>query len=207
MRYFLSIAIAACMMGLAAVSVPAQGFTLSSPAVSGDPETGFDSRLVSAGRIDDAYAAKDKGPGNPRSLPFTWDGLPYGTMSLALIMDDPDARLVLAAYGMKGDAFLHWIAADIDPSLGGLADNASASNPPFVQGKNGAGKIGYAAPQPPSDIPKNAPKPLTHVYRLTVFALSAPTFLADGFSLEDLRAAMAGKIIGQAQLRFSYSNG
>jgi Raf kinase inhibitor-like YbhB/YbcL family protein len=207
MKTIFATLVVAGVLAVAAVSLPAQGFTLSSPVVSGDPETGFDSGLVSAGRIDDAYAAKDKGPGNPRSFPFTWEGLPYGTQSLALVLDDPDARLVLAAYGMKGDAFLHWIAAEIDPALGGLEDNASASNPPFIQGKNGAGKIGYAAPQPPSDVPKNARKPLTHVYRLTVYALSAPTGLKEGFSLDQLRAAMAGKIIGQARLDFSYSNG
>ncbi len=188
-------------------SLQAGGFTVSSPAVTGAPQTGFDSGLKSSGRIDAAYAAKDKGPGNPRSFPFTWSGLPAGTKALALIMDDPDARLILAAYGMKGDSFLHWIAADIDPATGGLADNASASNPPFVQGKNGAGNLGYAAPQPPSDMPKDAGKPLIHIYRLTVYALSEPTGLKNGFTLDELREALEGKVLGEGHLNFSYSNG
>ncbi len=206
MRFIFKSLFVAAVAAIAAGSLSAQGFTLSSPAVSGDPQTGFDSGLVSAGRIDSVYAASDKGPANPRSFPFSWEGVPYGTRALALILDDPDARLLLASFGMKGDAFLHWIAADIDPALGGLEDNASASDPPFAQGKNGAGKIGYTGPQPPSDIPKNARKPLIHVYRLTVYALSEPTGLQNGFTLDDLRAAMAGKIIGQAKLDFSYSN-
>ncbi len=180
-------------------------FTLSSPAVSGPSETGFDSGLKSMGRIDAMYAAGEKDAQNPRSLPFTWTNVPAGTKALAVILDDPDARLVLKAYGMTGDAFLHWIATDIDPALGGLADNASASSPGFAQGKNGAGTVGYIGPQPPSAIPPDATKPLIHVYRLTVYALSSPTGLSNGFSLDDLKAAMQGKILGQAQLLFSYS--
>ncbi len=193
----------------AAASLGAQSgsFSLSSPAVTGPSEIGFDSGLKSAGRLDPMYAAKDKGPRNPRSFPFSWQNVPAGTNALALILDDPDARLVLASYGIIADAFLHWTAADIDPALGGLADNASAGNPPFVQGKNGAGMPGYTAPQPPSDFPKDAKRPLIHIYRLTVYALSAPTGLQNGYSLDEFKAAMQGKIIGQAQLFISYSNG
>ena len=191
---------------LAAASLGAAPFTLASPAVKGISETGFDSGLKSAGRLDRLYAAKDTGPGNPRSFPFTWSSPPPGTKALALVLDDPDARLVLASRGMSGDAFLHWAVADIDPALGGLPDNASASHPSFVQGKNGAGEIGYTGPQPPSNIPANARKPLIHVYRLTVYALSAKTGLQNGFTLDRLMAAMKGKILGQAQLLLSYSN-
>ncbi len=192
---------------LAAAALSAATFTLSSPAVKGMPEKGFDSGLKSAGRLDKMYAASDTGPRNPRSFPFSWSGLPAGTKALALVLDDPDARLVLASRGMSGDAFLHWIAADIDPALGGLPDNASAANPSFVQGKNGAGEIGYTGPQPPSNVPATAKKPLIHVYRLTVYALSAKTGLQNGFTQDQLMEAMKGKILGQAQLLISYSNG
>ncbi len=202
-------ALTAAALLLAAGSLAAQSatFTLTSRAISGAPETGFDSGLRSAGRIDPAYAARDKGPPNPRSFPFSWSNLPAGTRALALILDDPDARPVLAANNMPGTSFLHWIAADIDPSLGGLPASASANGRGFVQGKNGRGQIGYTGPQPPSDVPKNARKPLIHVYRFTVYALSTPTGLQNGFSLDELRQAMEGKIIGQARLDFSYSNG
>ncbi len=181
-------------------------FKLSSPAVTGKAMVGFDSHLRSAGSIDPQYAALDKGPVNPRSFPFAWQDLPAGTHALAIILDDPDARKVLAAYGMKGTAFLHWIAADIDPSLSGLPPDASAGAHSFVQGKNGSGKIGYQGPQPPSDFPKDAKKPIIHIYRLKVYALSAPTGLKDGFTLEELLAAIKGKVIGEAQLNISYHN-
>ena len=131
---------------------------------------------------------------------------PRGTKALALILDDPDARLILASRGIKAPSFLHWVAADIDPSLGGLPANASSEIHSFVQGKNGAGQMGYRGPQPPSDFPPNTGKRLIHVYRLALYALSSPTGLSEGFSLDDLRKAIKDKVIGEARLNISYSN-
>jgi Raf kinase inhibitor-like YbhB/YbcL family protein len=190
----------------AATAASAGDFAVGSPAVSGDPETGFDSRLVSAGRLDPAYAEKPNGPGNPRSFPITWENVPPGTKALALVLDDPDARLLLAAHGIKAPSFLHWDAADIDPSLAGLPANASVDPHSFVQGKNGGGKIGYRGPQPPADFPPNTGKRLIHIYRLRVYALSGPTGLSNGFSLDELRKAIKGKVLGVARLNISYSN-
>ncbi len=181
-------------------------FKLMSPAVKGKPQIGFDSGLKSDGRIAAIYAAKDKGKANPRLFPFTWKNLPAGTKALALVFDDPDAKKVMAANGMKGDSFIHWIAADINPSLGGLKDNASAHPRGFIQGKNGRGEIGYTGPQPPKDFPKDAKRPIIHVYRLQVYALSAPSGLKDGFTLDEMMAAINDKIIGAAELNMSFNN-
>jgi Raf kinase inhibitor-like YbhB/YbcL family protein len=196
-----------CLSGCASMSEgkSSGAFALSTTAVQGAPETGFDSGLVSVGRLNEIYGAKAGGAANPRSFPFTWKNVPPGTRALAVILDDPDARLVLAAFGMTGDFFLHWIAADIDPSLGGLPDNAAATMP-IVQGANGTGKAVYTAPQPPPDIPKDTDKVRIHIYRLKVYALSAPTGLKPGFSLDDLRGAIKDTTLGMAQLNISYSN-
>jgi Raf kinase inhibitor-like YbhB/YbcL family protein len=196
-----------CLAGCASMSEGKSGgtFTVSTTAVQGGPETGFDSGLVSVGRLDAKYGAKAGGPANPRSFPFSWKNVPAGTKAIAVILDDPDARLVLAAFGMSGDFFLHWVATDIDPSLGGLPDNAAATMP-IVQGKNGTGQAVYTAPQPPADIPKDTTKVRIHVYRLKVYALSAKTGLASGFSLDDLRGAIRDATLGMAQLNISYSN-
>ena len=196
-----------CLAGCASMSEgqSTASFSLSTTAVQGGPETGFDSGLVSVGRLNAMYGAKAGGAANPRSFPFTWKNVPPGTKALAVVLDDPDARLVLAAFGMTGDFFLHWIAADIDPSLGGLPDNAAATMP-IVQGKNGTGKAVYTAPQPPADIPKDTDKVRIHVYRLKVYALSAKTGLEPGFSLDDLMSAIKDTTLGMAQLNVSYSN-
>jgi len=198
--------LALALAGAGAPAASAAGFTVTSSAISGPSETGFDSGLMSAGRLDAQYAAGGVGPGNPKSFPFSWSNVPARTRALALILDDPDARPILASRGIKAPSFLHWTAADIDPSLGGLPADASASSPSFVQGKNGAGQPGYRGPQPPADFPPNTGKRLVHIYRLALFALSSPTGLKDGFTLDELKSAMKGRILGQAELNISYSN-
>lgn len=181
-------------------------FKVSSSAVKGNPETGYFSKLKSAGRVDSAYAAKDNEALNTRSLPLKWENVPAGTKALALILDDPDAKPVMESRGVKGDAFLHWTAADIDPAAGVLEDNASAKKGKFIQGSNMGGSTGYVGPRPPADFPKNYKKPLIHIYRLTVYALSAKTGLKEGFTRTELEDAIKGKVLGKAELFFSYNN-
>jgi hypothetical protein len=70
------------------------------------------------------------------SPPLSWSGLPEGTRSLALIMDDPDAPV---------GTFTHWLAWGIDPEVGGLAAGERAP----VEGRNDFGVTGYGGPCPP----------------------------------------------------------
>jgi Raf kinase inhibitor-like YbhB/YbcL family protein len=181
-------------------------FSLSSTAISGKHEIGFDSGLKAAGRIDEIYTAKPGAKANRNSFPFTWKNLPSGTKYLALVYDDPDAKKIMAIFGMKGESFVHWLAADIDPSLKGLDGKASMGKNTFIQGKNSAGTIGYTGPQPPGNIPEGEKTPIIHVYRLELYALSSSTGLKEGFTLDDLKKAMKGKILGKAKLNMSYSN-
>jgi hypothetical protein len=184
---------------LAAATASAQAtFPLTSPAFSGRSEVGFDSKLVSAGRLDPAY-------NGPVSLPFAWSGLPAGTKALALVYDDPDARLVMKAFGVPGEVWTHWAVADIDPSLGGLKAGASLGKA-LVQGTNTFGQASYRGPAPPADVPAGVPRPIVHVYRLTVYALSAATGLKTGFSLDELHQALQDRVIGIGQLLLSWSN-
>jgi len=184
----------------------ATSFKLTSPAIHSIRELGYFSKLKSAGRIESKYCAAPVASPNRLSFPIYWTGLPKGTKALAIVLDDPDAKPVMKAYGIKGNAFIHWLAADINPNLPGLNENASAEKPTFKQGKNTGGFIGYIGPQPPSDFPKNIKKPLIHIYRLTVYALSDTTGLEDGFSLEDLQTAMKSKVLGKSEFNISYSN-
>ena len=186
------------LVGITGVLSAQTPFTLASTAVVGPPETGFDSKLVSAGRADPAY-------NGAVSLPFTWSGVPTGTQALALVYDDPDARLVMKAYGVPGDVWVHWVATDLDPALGGLKAGAAASGT-LVLGKGTSGSQAYGGPAPPSDVPAGAAKPIVHIYRLTVWALSKKTGLKPGFSVDDLQKAMKGTVLGTAQLLLSWSN-
>lgn len=190
---------------IAAGSFAASTFSVASPAMTAKHEKGYFSEITADGRISPEYAAGDKDELNTRSFPIEWKDLPKGTKALAIVLDDPDAKPVMKIFKIPGESFVHWIAADIDPTAGSIAANASASKV-FPQGKNTGGTVGYIGPRPPSNIPADAKKPLIHVYRLTVYALSAKTELKDGFSLEELEAAMKGKILGKAKLNFSYNN-
>jgi len=54
------------------------------------------------------------------SPPLAWDGVPDGTKSLALILDDPDAPDPKAPKRV----WVHWVLYNIPPGAGGLAENA-----------------------------------------------------------------------------------
>jgi phosphatidylethanolamine-binding protein (PEBP) family uncharacterized protein len=97
------------------------------------------------------------------------------------------------------------VATDIDPTLGGLPDDGSETVK-MTLGKNGSGDAAYTAPAPPPDIPKDTNKVRIHVYRLKVYALSAPTGLPTGFTLDELMSAIKATTLGMAQLNVSYSN-
>ncbi len=76
-----------------------------------------------------------------------WEGLPPGTESLALIIDDPDAPDP-AAPRMVWD---HWILYNIPSSVGGLPEavTSDALPPGCGEGINSWGRTGYGGPCPP----------------------------------------------------------
>jgi Raf kinase inhibitor-like YbhB/YbcL family protein len=124
------------------------------------------------------------------STPLQWADPPSGTRSLALIVDDPDAP--------RG-TFVHWVAYDLPAGARSLPE-ATPAQPELAdgtrQGSNGAGKIGYTGPCPPSG---------THRYYFKLYALDAPTGLASGASKEQLVDAMQGHILAQGELWGTYA--
>jgi Raf kinase inhibitor-like YbhB/YbcL family protein len=101
------------------------------------------------------------------------------------VVDDPDA---------PGGSFVHWVAYGI-PS--GQTEIASGSTKGLVEGVSDAGGVGWTGPCPPEGE--------THGYVFTLYALEAKTGLEEGASLDDLRAAIDGHIVGQATLTAPYS--
>src|SRR5262245_8633578 len=67
--------------------------------------------------------------GQDQSPPLTWKNVPSKTVSLALVMDDPDA---------PGGTFVHWVAWNIDPKKNGLPGQitSTASEDQLMQGNN-----------------------------------------------------------------------
>jgi Raf kinase inhibitor-like YbhB/YbcL family protein len=127
---------------------------------------------------------RHSGEGEDVSPPLSWDELPEGTESLALIVDDPDA---------PSGTFVHWLAWGIDPQSGGLGEGES----PPSQGAGGFGDVGYRGPAPP---PGHGP----HRYFFRLYALDATPELAPGAGREELEAAIEGHVIESGELMGTY---
>ena len=168
-----------------------------------------------------------------RSPDFTWTGLPAATQSLTLLCHDPDVpsrgddvnqegRTVPASLARVD--FFHWVLIDLPPATpaiarGEFSDGVTARGKPgphaprgvrqgindytawFAGDKAMAGNyFGYDGPCPPwnDEIP--------HHYVYTLFALDVPRLAVAGvFTGADVRAAMAGHVLGQAAVTGRYT--
>jgi Raf kinase inhibitor-like YbhB/YbcL family protein len=122
--------------------------------------------------------------GASASPPLQYTGVPKSARDRALIMADPDAPT---------GTIVHWVAWHLPKR--GLPEQSVRAR--IVQGTNTLGKQAYAGPCPP---PGTAP----HHYTFTVYAVSKPIDLAPGASVDDLRAALKGKVVGQGALIGTY---
>lgn len=127
--------------------------------------------------------------GQDISPPLAWTGVPSGTQSLALIVEDPDA---------PSGTFVHWVVIGIPPTLDHLDENASKAGLPrgVRQGKNGAGKVGWFGPCPPSG---------THHYLFRLLAVNVDLDAKEGASASDLNDAARGHVLAEAKLTGLYS--
>lgn len=114
-------------------------------------------------------------------------GVPEGTKSLALIMDDPDVPKVLHADGV----FDHWVLFNIPADTSEIPEGGSAG----VAGANGAGKNAYTGPCPPPQY-----EPSEHRYFFKLYALDSELSLQAGATKEEVEKAMEGHIMAQTQL-------
>ena len=124
--------------------------------------------------------------GDDVSPPLAWSGAPEATGAFALIVDDPDAR-----------GWIHWLVADIPADQAALDEGASGSGA-ATEGRSDFGRTGYGGPCPPSG---------SHRYVFEIFALSEPLGLSPGFSADELRGAMEGKVLASERLTASYRRG
>jgi Raf kinase inhibitor-like YbhB/YbcL family protein len=117
---------------------------------------------------------------------LSWGLPPAGTISLALILDDPDA----------GD-FTHWVYYNIPASMRSLPEGVEKIERPAsggIQGTNDFGTIGYGGPCPPSG---------THTYRFILYALDSQ--LNPGSpTRQGVLNAMQGHVLAEAQLDGEY---
>ena len=167
-------------------------------------------KLTSAGVVNgvlqDKYGNQSKDAdafvyGIPQySFPLEWDDGPEGTKSFALECMDYDNT------EDEGMIWIHWLVSEISKDARSLAENAAA-DPALVQGMT-SWNLPYG---PYEEIPAEVcahyggPSPdTTHQYEVTLYALSEPLQLSQGFFYKEMRRKMKDKILDQATLTFNY---
>lgn len=131
--------------------------------------------------------------GNEISPPLQWYGLPEGTRSLALIIEDPDAP----DPAKPQRTFVHWIVYNLPANEAGLSEGANDGNlpPGALEGRNDGGEPGYYGPCPPIG---------RHRYVHRLFALDAVLPDLGHPSRKQLERAMEGHVLAQARLVATY---
>lgn len=130
-------------------------------------------------------AFKDKGliptkytsDGADFNPPLNIEGIPEGTKSLVLIVDDPDAPM---------GTWDHWIVWNIPP-VGKIEENSV----PGTEGLNDFRKHSYGGPSPPSG---------THRYFFKVYALDTNLALSPNSRKKDVENAMKGHALARGEL-------
>ncbi len=139
------------------------------------------SAFTEGGTIPRIYTCDDQNV----SPPLAWTGVPTNTISLALVMDDPDA---------SSGSWVHWVLYNLPPAQNSLEQGKSGGG---TQGKNDFGKISYGGPCPPRGS--------NHHYYIKIYALDSRLDLKEGASKAQVETAMRGHILAQGQLMGRYS--
>ncbi len=143
-----------------------------------------------------AMAAKYTCEGRDIAPPLNWDGVPEGTRSLALIVDDPDAPDPAAPRMV----YVHWVLYNLPPDAGGLPEGVTSADLPAGtrEGRNDWRRTGYGGPCPPIG---------RHRYFHKLYALDVVLGDLGQPTKDELLKAMQGHIIAQAQIVGTYRKG
>jgi Raf kinase inhibitor-like YbhB/YbcL family protein len=119
--------------------------------------------------------------GQDISPPLAWSGIPEGTKSFALIVDDPDAPDPAA----PKRTWVHWVIYNIPVTVLSLPEG-TALPAGTREGLNDWGTSGYRGPCPPVG---------KHRYFFKLYALNAVFAPAKPLSKADLEMAMFGHVL------------
>jgi Raf kinase inhibitor-like YbhB/YbcL family protein len=153
------------------------------------PLTLTSSAFVNGGEIPAVHTCE----GADTSPPLAWSGLPPGTASLALIVDDPDAPDPAAPQM----TWVHWVVYDLPPHDGSLAQGVKRSSlPPGThEGLNDWQRTGFGGPCPPVG---------RHRYFHKLYALDVVLPDLGRPDKAALERAMKGHILAHAELIGTY---
>lgn len=132
--------------------------------------------------------------GEDCSPALQWEGVPSGTKSFALIMDDPDA---------PPGTWVHWVIYDLPATTTSLPEGVAksqegpqGSKQGLIWGVDTFSKIGYYGPCPPPGKP--------HRYHFKLYALDVLLQLPPKATKFQLETKMKGHILGQTTLVGKY---
>ena len=127
--------------------------------------------------------------GRDQSPPLAWSGVPAGTMSLALIVDDPDAPDPAA----PKMTWVHWVLYNIPPATTGFAAGVLPTALPAGtrEGINDWKRTGYGGPCPPIG---------RHRYFHKLYAIDTVLPVLQPATKAMLEKAMQGHILAQGEL-------
>lgn len=131
--------------------------------------------------------------GADESPPLEWSGLPAGTKSLALIVDDPDAPDPAA----PRLTWVHWVLYNLPPSATGLRQAVRPDDLPAGtrEGLNDWKRTGYGGPCPPIG---------RHRYFHKLYALDSVLPDLTRPTKAALEKAMKGHILAHTELIGTY---
>ena len=122
------------------------------------------------------------------SPPLRIKEIPENTISLALIMDDPDAM------GAVGKVWVHWVVWNIEPKNPEFKENSIPLN--CIEGETDFGEIGYGGPAPPDK---------EHTYIFKLYALDQKLDNHKGSTKQEIESAIKNHIIEETSLQGRYA--
>jgi Raf kinase inhibitor-like YbhB/YbcL family protein len=136
--------------------------------------------------------AKHTSDGADVSPALAWSGVPGGTRSLALVVDDPDAPDPRA----PRMTWVHWVLYDIPPEPSSLPEGVDSAAIGAREGINDWHATGYRGPAPPIG---------RHRYVHTLYALDAVLPDLGRADKKALERAMRGHVLAEATLVGTYA--
>jgi Raf kinase inhibitor-like YbhB/YbcL family protein len=134
------------------------------------------------------------------SPPLDWGGVPKGTRSVLLMVEDP---------GAPSGIFTHWIFYNIPPDITSLQEDvepgesigsvAGAADIATGQATNDFNDIGYSGPCPPEGK--------SHQYVFRVIALDRDLRLDSSSRHDAVMRAIEGHVLAEGQLTANYRRG
>ena len=120
--------------------------------------------------------------------PLTWDDVPEGTKTFALVMEDPD---VPPAAGVP--IWDHWVIWNIPAMLREIPEVWEVVG---MRGKGTRGELAYGGPRPPDR---------EHRYFFRLFAIDSALALVEGSTKSQLYKEMEGRVLAEATLMGRFS--